>query len=59
MADMMRDLNWLNIKQRHDLHTAVLTYKIKNDLAPAYLSKLLTDVSDVNMYRKSGPYIRH
>ncbi len=31
---MWSQLKWLNIKQVEELHTAVLTYKTKNGLAP-------------------------
>ena len=50
----LSDLRWLSIRQRHDLHTAVMIYKIKNNLAPSNLSQLLTYVSSVNAYETRG-----
>ncbi len=37
--DMMSDLKWLTIEQRHKLHTSVMVYKVMNSLAPNYLCK--------------------
>ncbi len=28
--DMFRDLMWVDVKERHELHTAVMVYKVKN-----------------------------
>ncbi len=32
--DMMSDLKWLTIEQRHKLHTSVMVYKVMKRLAP-------------------------
>lgn len=44
-------LKWLNVKQRHDLHTVTLVYKMKHGLAPEYLDNLLENVSDISNYQ--------
>ncbi len=38
---------WLSIRIRHDLHTAILTYETRNGLQPPYLSNILSNISDV------------
>ncbi len=41
---------WLDVKQRHKLHTAVMVYKVNNYLALSYMTRLLSNVSEVNSY---------
>ncbi len=41
---------WLDVEQQHQLHTAVMVYKVKPYLAPTYMTKLLSNVCDVNSY---------
>ncbi len=45
----MSDLKWLTIEQRHKLHTSVMVYKVMNSLAPNYLCKYFTELSDMNI----------
>ncbi len=47
--DMMSDLKWLAIEQRHKLYTSVMVYKVMNKLAPNYLCKYFTERSDRNI----------
>ncbi len=47
--DMMSDLKWLTIEQRDKLHTSVMVYKVMNSLAPNYLCKYFTELSDRNI----------
>ena len=35
-------LSMLKIKERHDMHSLVMTFKILKNYAPGYLSKLFT-----------------
>ncbi len=50
VLDMLNEQKWLNIKQRQDLHTEILTHKIQHGLAPQYLSNIRSNVSIVNGY---------
>ncbi len=47
----MSDLKRLTIEQRHKLHTSVMVYKVMNSLAPNYLCKYFTELSDRNITR--------
>ncbi len=47
--DMMTDLKWRTLEQRHKLHTSVMVYKVMNSLAPNYLYKYFTELSDRNI----------
>ena len=40
MAHSVHDskIKWFNVKERHDLHTMTMVYKIKNNLAPDYVT---------------------
>ncbi len=40
----------LDVKQLHELHTAVMVYKVNKYLASAYMTKLLSNGSEVNSY---------
>ncbi len=51
--DMMFDLKWLTIEQRNKLHTSVMVYKVMNSLAPNYLCKYFTELSDRNITRSN------
>ena len=48
--DMLRDLKWMSVKQRHDYHTAVMMFKCINGLAPAYLADMFK-CSNTNVHR--------
>ena len=43
--DIVRSLGWLNVKKRYCLLSCCLTYKSLNNLAPYYLSDLVSSVS--------------
>ncbi len=43
--DMMSDLKWFTIEQRHKLHTFVMVYKVMNSPAPNYLCRYFTELS--------------
>ncbi len=47
--DMISDLKWLTIEQRHKLHTSVMIHKVMTILAANYLCKYLTELSDRNI----------
>ncbi len=47
--DMRSDIKWLTIEQRHRLYTSVMVYTVMNSLAPNYLCKYFTDLSDRNI----------
>jgi exonuclease III len=47
-ADMLSTLGWLSCKQRTDMHSAIMYYKILNDLAPPYLTNLITRVDQIH-----------
>ena len=42
ISPVLKDLHWLRIKDRIDFKVLMLVYKCLNDLAPPYLSELLT-----------------
>jgi hypothetical protein len=50
VTDMMENLKWLNVKQRCELHTATMVYKIKNNIAPPYLTQLLSNEHSSHSY---------
>ena len=50
VSKIINDLSWMNIKQRFSYFLGILVYKCLNNLAPEYLSSLLTYVSDTQPY---------
>ena len=44
-ADMFRELGWLPVGKGIDYNKAVLTYKALNNMAPEYITKLLTTMT--------------
>ncbi len=50
MVHILRDLRWLDVKQRHKLHTAVVAYEVKHYLAQPIHDKVLSNVSEVSRY---------
>ena len=48
--DIVKELGWMNVRQRRDYFTAVLVYKSLNGLAPSHISDLYTYVRDVSTY---------
>ena len=47
---MIKQQNWMNIKEHTEYFTAILMYKCLNDLAPTYLSNKFNFVSDAHPY---------
>ena len=47
-ADMFRELGWLPVGKRIDYNRVVLTYKALNNMAPEYITKLLTPLSEAH-----------
>ncbi len=41
VTDMLPSIKWLSVNQRCSLHPATMVYKIENELAPPYLTRLL------------------
>ena len=50
VSSMIKQQNWMNIKERTEYFTAILMYKCLNDLAPTYLSNKFNFVSDAHPY---------
>ena len=48
--DIVRELNWMNVRQRRDYFTAILEYKSLNGLAPDHIGDLFTYTRDINAY---------
>ena len=47
-ADMFRELGWLPVGKRIDYNKTVLTCKAFNNMAPEYITKLLTPMSEAH-----------
>ena len=47
---LVKELGWLNIRERRDYLTALLVSKSLNGLSPDYLADMLTYQRDINMY---------
>lgn len=47
-ADMFKELGWLPLRKRIDYNKAVLTYKALNNMAPEYITNLLTPMSQAH-----------
>jgi len=54
VSSILNDLHWLPISKRIDFKLLLITYKCLNDLAPAYLSELLTKYVPVRNLRSSS-----
>ena len=50
VKDMLKSLNWMNVKDRAGFHRLCLMYKTKNGLTPEYLSDKLTTISDIHSH---------
>ncbi len=48
--DLVRDLGWLNVRERRDYFTSILVYKALNELAPNHISDMFTLTRDTNIY---------
>ena len=49
-AELLRQLNWLNVSQLIDFETASLMCKIENGLAPAHLKQMFVKLKDLHSY---------
>ena len=54
--DLLRELNWMNVKQliSHDL--AVAIFKLRNGLSPSQCTENLQTISDMNMDTRQDPW---
>jgi hypothetical protein len=48
---LVKELGWLNIRERRDYLTALLVYKSLNGISPDYLLDLFTYVRDISVYQ--------
>lgn len=55
-TDLLKELHWLSFSDRCNYHTAVLIYKAKNNLAPKYISNLLTFSSNEKYSLRSATH---
>ena len=46
IVDMLKELKWLNVKDRAEFHKMCLVYKSKNGLVPSYISDLMSQVTE-------------
>ena len=51
---MRKKLGWLSMKERRDLHSLTMMYKILNGLAPNYLQDLFIYQNDVHKINTRG-----
>ena len=49
-AKLLKDLDWLNVRERTEFNTASLMYKIENDLAPTHMKEMFVKTSDLHTY---------
>ena len=56
-ARLLKDLDWLNVRELIEYDTASLVYKIENDLSPAHMKNMFTKSSEVHPYstRSAAP----
>ena len=48
--DLVKDLGWLNVRQRRDYFTSILVFKALNEMAPNHISDLFTYTRDTHTY---------
>ena len=53
-AEMRKKLGWLSMKQRRELHSLTMMYKILHGLAPNYLQDLFTYQNDIHKINTRG-----
>ena len=51
---LFKQLNWLSFSDRCKYHTSVLVYKVTNDIAPTYMSDILTFSKNQNHNLRSS-----
>ena len=49
-AKLLKDLDWLNVRELNEFDTASLMYKIENDLAPTHMKEMFVKTSDLHTY---------
>ena len=49
-AKLLKDLDWLNVRELIEFDTASLMYKIENDLAPTHMKEMFVKTSDLHTY---------
>ena len=49
-AKLLKDLDWLNVRELIEFDTASLMYKIENDLAPTHMKEMFVKTSDLYTY---------
>ena len=49
-AKLLKDLDWLDVRELIEFDTASLMYKIENDLAPTHMKELFVKTSDLHTY---------
>ena len=49
-AKLLKDLDWLNVRELIEFDTASLMYKIENDLAPTHMKEMFVKTSDLHPY---------
>ena len=54
ITPVLKKLHWLPIRERIQFKLLLLTYKAQNDMAPKYLSDLLTDYQPARSLRSQG-----
>ena len=54
ITPVLADLHWLPVEQRIEFKIAMLVFKCVNDLAPVYLSELVTDYEPPRTLRSSN-----
>ena len=47
-AKLLKDLDWLNVREIIEFDTASLIYKIENDLAPTNMKEMFLKISDLH-----------
>ena len=49
-AKLLKDLDWLHVRELIEFDTASLMYKIENDLAPTHMKEMFAKTSDRHTY---------
>ena len=47
-AKLLKDHDWLNVREFTEFDTASLMYKIENDLAPTHMKEMFVKISDLH-----------
>ena len=49
-AKLLKELDWLNVRELTEYDTASLVYKIENDLAPTHIKNMFMKSNEVHSY---------